>query len=60
MSEVTVAMVKSAIEKAWRDGFQSARDCLTANEASCLTEDVEQDAWHDSKTRALLNKEPAR
>lgn len=40
-------------EAAWRDGFQSARDCLSKDDAFTLTEDVEEDAWLDSKTRAL-------
>lgn len=43
-----------ALEVAWRDGFQSARDCLADDDAVCLTCDVEEDAWLDSKTRSLL------
>jgi len=39
------------MEKAWRDGFQSARNCLSEDEAFCLTDDVEEDAWRDSDTR---------
>lgn len=45
--------VALAEENAWREGFQCARDCLSDNEAFCLTDDVEQDCWIDSKTRAL-------
>lgn len=48
--------LKAALEAAWRDGFQSARDCLTDDEAFCLTEDVEHDTWLDSKTAALARR----
>lgn len=43
------------VEAAWRDGFDSARQCLTDDEAFTLTEDVEHDAWIDSATRASLH-----
>ena len=47
-----IAELEAGHEQAWRDGFQSARDCLSGDDAFCLTEDVETDAWLDSKTRA--------
>lgn len=48
---------REAIEQAWRDGWKSCRDSLTDDEAFCLTDDVEADAWADSKTRAALAKQ---
>lgn len=43
------------VEKAWREGFQAARECLADDEAFTLTEDVEEDAWRDSTARAALS-----
>ncbi len=42
------------VENAWRDGWKCCRDSLTEDEAFCLTEDVEQDAWLDSDTARSL------
>ena len=42
------------VEAAWREGFDSARECLSDDDAFCLTADVEEDAWADSITRAAL------
>ncbi|BBD98077.1 hypothetical protein SAMIE_1015780 [Sphingobium amiense] len=55
-----VEAFRAMLEQAWRDGFQNARNCLADDNAFELTEDVEEDAWLDSVTRTLLNKEPAR
>lgn len=45
----------AAEERAWRDGWATCKASLTDDEASCLTDDVEQDAWLDSDTcRAAL------
>lgn len=43
------------VELAWRDGWKCCRDSLTEDEAFCLTEDVEADAWADCETRAALS-----
>lgn len=45
--------IESVREAAWRDGWQECKDRLTEDEAFCLTEDVEEDAWLDSATAAL-------
>lgn len=50
------AGVAAGREEAWRDGFGFARQCLTYDEAFCLTEDIEQDAWVDSKTAAAIRQ----
>ena len=47
-----LSSTQEEVEKAWREGFDSARKCLTEDEAFCLTVDVEEDAWRDSDTRA--------
>lgn len=57
MTMTNEAEAAAALEVAWRDGFQTARECLTDDEAFCLTEDVEDDAWADSSTRALLQQQ---
>lgn len=41
-------------EAAWRDGWSECKSSLTEDEAFCLTEDVEDDAWLDSETRASI------
>lgn len=41
-------------ERAWREGWALCKASLTDDEAFCLTDDVEADAWADSKTRAAL------
>jgi hypothetical protein len=46
--------MREALERAWREGFQAARDCLTEDEAFTLTVDVEEDCWRDSGTRSAL------
>ncbi len=46
----SLAGVKEGLEMAWRDGFNCARNCVSEDEAFCLTEDVEGDAWLDSAT----------
>lgn len=43
-----------SVERAWRDGFNAARQCLSDDAAYCLTADVEEDAWGDSDTRQAL------
>lgn len=52
MTDTNEAM---GLERAWRDGFQTARDCLPDDAAFELTDDVEQDAWADSETAALAS-----
>jgi len=42
------------LREAWRDGWAECKGRLTDDEAFCLTDDVEDDAWLDSKTRAAL------
>lgn len=51
---------REALERAWREGFQAARECLTEDEAFTLTMDVEEDCWRDSRARSssLSNGEP--
>lgn len=43
------------LEAAWRDGWNECKAGLTEDEAFCLTADVEEDAWLDSKTAALAS-----
>ncbi len=49
-----LAGVKEGLEMAWRDGFNCARNCVSEDEAFCLTEDVEGDAWLDSATARAI------
>ncbi len=47
------ADIAEKVREAWRDGWDSCKSCLTDDEAFCLTDDVQHDAWLDSKTAAL-------
>lgn len=53
-----LAAVEARVEAAWRDGWAECRERLSEDEAFCLTVDVEEDAWLDSKTRAALKDTP--
>lgn len=39
------------VERAYREGFQHARECLSEDAAFTLTTDVEEDCWRDSAAR---------
>lgn len=49
-----IAAGEDQVERAWRDGWTECKNRLTEDEAFCLTEDVEEDAWLDSETRAAM------
>ena len=53
-----VAQGDDALERAWRDGWAQCKASLTEDEAFCLTEDVEHDAWLDSDTRKVGDDAP--
>lgn len=47
-----------AIEDAWKDGWACCKATVSEDAATDLTEAVEGDAWGESKTRALAEKQP--
>jgi hypothetical protein len=42
------------LREAWEEGWRLCKASLTDDEAFCLTDDVQADAWADSATRAAL------
>jgi len=46
------------VEAAWREGWALCKATLFDDDGLHLTDDVEEDAWADSKTRAALSTTP--